>query len=212
MGNYRDATLEQLANKGNGQSVYIDSVAAAKKVFGQEVSGTLEVIAKDVKIQVAFDPSVVREYRLLGYENRDVKDSDFRKDDVDGGEIGAGHSVTALYEIQRAPGATGAIGTVFVRGKQPDESEAFEVKHDIAAEAFSPSLADASTELKFAAAVAVSADILRGNPAASDWNLAKAIALAAQNTRGLADRKEFVSLMEAAQRARVAPVAANNTY
>ncbi len=199
MGNYRDSTLEELADKGDGQSVYIDSRAEALKVFGTQISGTLEVIAKDVKIQVDFDPKVVAEYRLLGYENRAVRDEDFRKDDVDGGEIGAGHSVTALYELTLVAGAKGALGTVFVRGKQPEGTEAFEDRTPIAASSIRPTLAQASTELRFAASVAVGADILRGNPAVNDWNLAKVKQLAEESSNGVPERLEFVKLLDTAQ-------------
>ena len=100
-------------------------------------------------------------------------------------------------------------------GKQPDASEAFEVKHALAASSIQPTLADASSELKFAAAVAVAADILRGNPAASDWNLAKAAQLAAESTRGLEDRQELVALLQQVQAAKAVPVAAvydSNAY
>jgi Ca-activated chloride channel family protein len=199
MGNYHDGTLEQLADKGNGQSLYIDSKAEAERVFSTNVAGTLELIAKDVKVQVAFDSKVVQEYRLLGYENRAVADKDFRDDTVAGGVIGAGHSVTALYELTLAPGAKGSFGDVFVRGMKPEQSEAFEVKTPMAAAAVKATLAEASTELRFAAAVAISADILRGNPAASDWSLAKAQQLAKGATRGLAEREELVKLLERAQ-------------
>src|SRR5688500_1121464 len=88
MGNYKDELMEQLANKGNGNNFYIDSLSAAKKVFQEQLGSTLEVVAKDVKLQVDFDPTLVARYRLVGYENRDVKDADFRNDKVDAGEIG----------------------------------------------------------------------------------------------------------------------------
>jgi Ca-activated chloride channel homolog len=200
MGNYRDNTLEELADKGDGQSLYIDSLAEAQKVFGKQLAGTLEVIAKDVKIQIDFDPKVVSEYRLLGYENRAVRDEDFRDDTVDGGEIGAGHSVTALYELITVPGAQGALGNIFVRGKQPDGVEAFEVKTAISAKSIRPSLAQSSTELRFAAAVAMGADILRGNVAASDWSLAKVSQLAAESANDVPERLEFVALIEKAHK------------
>ena len=199
MGNYRDATLEELADKGNGQSLYIDSLAEAEKVFSTRISGTLELIAKDVKVQVDFDPKVVQEYRLLGYENRAVRDEDFRDDQVSGGAIGAGHSVTALYELTLVPGATGSFGEVFVRGMKPDSTEAFEVHTPISAAAIHATLAASSTELRFCAAVALAADILRENPAASDWTLAKAIALGEGASNGIPERLEFIRLLEKAQ-------------
>ena len=105
MGNYKDTTMEQLANKGDGNYYYIDTLEQAEKVFEEDLLGTLFVIAKDVKIQVEFDPKEVESYRLVGYENRDVADKDFRNDAVDAGEIGAGHRVTALYEVKLRSGA-----------------------------------------------------------------------------------------------------------
>jgi len=99
MGNLKDSTLESLANKGNGSYGYIDTVAEARKVFVEQVDGTLATIAKDVKIQVEFNPERVASYRLIGYENRMLKKEDFNNDTIDAGEIGAGHTVTALYEI-----------------------------------------------------------------------------------------------------------------
>ncbi len=98
-GNYQDVMMEQLADKGDGNYTYIDDEAQARRVFGKQAGSLLQVIARDAKIQVEFDPEVVKEYRLIGYENRDVADRDFRNDKVDGGEIGAGHAVTALYDV-----------------------------------------------------------------------------------------------------------------
>lgn len=99
MGNYKDATLEQIANKGNGNYAYIDSLKEARKVLVQQIGGTLVTIAKDVKIQIEFNPTKVNAYRLIGYENRLLRNEDFNDDTKDAGEIGAGHTVTALYEI-----------------------------------------------------------------------------------------------------------------
>jgi len=99
MGNYKDDTLEKLADKGNGNYGYIDTAAEAKKLLADQLSGTLVTIAKDVKLQVEFNPALVKAYRLIGYENRMLKKEDFNNDKIDAGEIGAGHTVTALYEI-----------------------------------------------------------------------------------------------------------------
>jgi Ca-activated chloride channel family protein len=99
MGNLKDSTLEQLANRGNGNYAYIDNHAEARKALVDQLSGTLQTIAKDVKIQVEFNPAKVSHYRLLGYENRALANQDFNDDTKDAGEIGAGHTVTALYEI-----------------------------------------------------------------------------------------------------------------
>jgi Ca-activated chloride channel family protein len=99
MGNLKDATLEQLADKGNGNYAYIDSMTEGRKVLVEEMSGTLVTIAKDVKVQIEFNPAEVASYRLIGYENRRLAAQDFNDDKKDAGEIGAGHTVTALYEL-----------------------------------------------------------------------------------------------------------------
>lgn len=99
MGNYKDSTLEKLADKGNGNYAYIDTIHEARKVLVEQLGGTLVTIAKDVKIQVDFNPAQVGAYRLIGYENRLLRDEDFRDDTKNAGEIGAGHTVTALYEL-----------------------------------------------------------------------------------------------------------------
>jgi Ca-activated chloride channel family protein len=105
MGNLKDATLEQLADKGNGNYAYIDSMTEGRKVLVEEMSGTLVTIAKDVKVQIEFNPAEVASYRLIGYENRRLAAEDFNDDKKDAGEIGAGHTVTALYELVPATAA-----------------------------------------------------------------------------------------------------------
>lgn len=122
MNNHNDVLLEQLANKGDGVCNYVDTAEEAKKVFVDQFMGAVETIARDVKIQVEFDPTQVMRYRLLGYENRAVADVDFRNDRVDAGEVGAGHQVTALYEIEYANPSAKAdkpLATVRVRYKLP---------------------------------------------------------------------------------------------
>src|SRR5438045_9512245 len=104
--NLKDSTMQKLADKGNGNYAYLDSVDEARKVLVQQINGTLMTIAKDVKIQVEFNPAVVASYRLIGYEKRLLRKEDFNNDKIDAGEIGAGHTVTALYEV--VPAGTGA--------------------------------------------------------------------------------------------------------
>jgi Ca-activated chloride channel family protein len=190
--------MERLADKGNGNCFYIDSVREARKVFEQKIAGTIEVIAKDVKVQVEFDPKVVKQYRLLGYENRNIADRDFRNDKVDAGEIGAGHSVTALYELEMT-GTPGDIATVRVRAKAPNGSEASEQQFRFGADKLARSLEAASEDLRFAVAVAGTADVLRGNEEAKTWSLNLAEKLAAGSTRGESEREEFVSLLKKAR-------------
>jgi Ca-activated chloride channel family protein len=198
MGNYRDDLMEKLANKGNGNCFYIDSYKEAKKVFETQLTGTLEVIAKDVKVQVEFDAKVVRRYRLVGYENRDIADRDFRDDKVDAGEIGAGHSVTALYEVELT-GEKAPLGTVRIRAKAPNGTEAAEQAFPFEQRMVRASVDAASTDFRFALAVATTADVLRGSPSAQGWNLATAQKLAEGATEGNSDREEFVKLVARAR-------------
>jgi len=210
LGNYRGGALEQLADKGNGQALYVDSERAIEKAFGAQLTGTLEVIAKDVKVQVTFDPKVVSSYRLLGYENRAVADADFRNDKVDAGELGSGHTVTALYEVTLTS-ASGALGNVAVRGQLPDSSEVFELNQPISRGAVSRSFDDAGSDLRFASAVALGADTLRGN-AIGSWSLAAIAQLASEAANGKAERLEFVEMMRRADFLKSRPVAAARYY
>jgi Ca-activated chloride channel family protein len=207
MGNYKDTAMEQLADKGNGQSLYIDSAAAAKRVFSEQLGATLEVVAKDVKLQVDFDPAVVAKYRLVGYENRTIKDEQFRDDNVDAGEIGAGHQVTAMYEVELTPAAHLApspFGMVRIRHKAPDGQKAVENTYAMAT-APAPSFAAASADLRFAFAVAAFADVLRGGDEAKGWSLDQ-IAQVAREAQGRdPDRAELVSLIERARALRGTP-------
>jgi Ca-activated chloride channel family protein len=191
--------MEKLADKGNGNSFYVDSYKEAKKVFETQLTGTLEVIAKDVKLQVEFNPAAVSRYRLVGYENRDVADKDFRDDKVDAGEIGAGHNVTALYEVELVKGARESLATVRVRAKAPNGTEASEQAFPLERSLLRDSLEAASPDFRFALAVAATADVLRGNPAAEGWSLATAQKLAEGAVGGDADRAEFVRLVTQAR-------------
>ncbi|MCJ7532465.1 MAG: VWA domain-containing protein, partial [Anaerolineales bacterium] len=115
MGNYNDVLMEQLADNGNGFYAYVDTINEAKRLFVQNLTSTLQVIAMNAKVQVDFNPEVVARYRLVGFENRAIADQDFRNDKVDAGEIGAGHSVTALYEIKLKPEASGQVAAAYLR-------------------------------------------------------------------------------------------------
>jgi Ca-activated chloride channel family protein len=200
MGNYKDTMMEQLANKGNGNYYYIDSMDEARKVFGEQVDGTLQVIAKDVKIQVEFDEDKVASYRLIGYENRDIADKDFRNDAVDAGEIGAGHTVTALYELQIKDGADGKLGTVRVRHKKPQGAKASEQAFQLTSGDMRADLREASRDFQFAVAVAGFAEVLRNSPYAEQISLALVEELAQGATqRGQADRQEFIDLVRKAK-------------
>jgi Ca-activated chloride channel homolog len=167
------------------------------------------VIGKDVKVQVTFDPKVVSTYRLIGYENRAIADEDFKNDKVDSGEMGSGHAVTALYEVTLTS-AAGALGTVAVRGQLPDSKEIFEVDQPITRASVSRALGDAGSDLRFASAVALGADTLRGN-AIGSWSLAAIADLAANAAEGKADRLEFVSMLRKAQQLKERSVAQATT-
>jgi Ca-activated chloride channel family protein len=205
MGNYKDTLMEQLADKGNGNNYYIDSLSAAKRVFGENLTATLEVAAKDVKLQVDFDASRVSHYRLIGYENRDVADKDFKNDQVGGGQVGWGHQVTAMYELELAPGAEpGPFGTLHVRHKAPDGDTSTEEVFAMSA-APAASLAAASPDLRFAFAVAALADVLRGNKDAQSWSLDSIRTLAADASGTDKDRLELLGMLDRARKLRGQP-------
>ncbi len=199
--NYNDATMEQLADRGNGNYAYVDSAEEADRVARRDLTGMLEVIAKDAKIQVELNPAVVVQYRLIGYENRAVADRDFVNDRVDGGEIGSGHQVTAFLELKLAEGveqadAASALATVRVRAKTPDGVESHETSKAIALADRLDSVDAASADLRFGAAVAETAEILRGSPhvdAQAPFAAVQALARGAANQG--ADRLEFVALL-----------------
>ena len=161
MGNYNDVLMEQLANKGNGSYAYVDTLSEAKRIFVENLTRTLQVIAKDAKVQVEFNPEVVSRFRLLGYENRRLDHEDFRDDDADGGEIGSDHSVTALYEIKLHEGTTGQLATVFIRHEDPDTHRVSEINEEIFTTELKGTFEAASPEFQLAAAVAEFAEILR---------------------------------------------------
>lgn len=196
MGNYKDSLLEQLADKGDGNYFYVDGVAQARRVFQEQLSGTVEVIARDAKVQVDFDPALVERYRLVGYDNRAVADSAFRDDEVDGGEIGSGHAVTALYElVLRGERASGDLAVVRVRAKPARGGEAGEWTQAVAGSAARTSFASASADFRFAAAVMAAAEILRRSPDAEGWDLGEVRAVARAAAGDSPERAELVSLL-----------------
>ena len=205
MGNYRDDMMEQLADKGNGNNYYIDSPAAAKKVFVEDLTATLQVAAKDAKLQVDFDPQLVARYRLVGYENRNIRDEDFRKDQVDAGEIGVGHQVTAMYELELTAKARAGmpkpLATVRIRHKEPEAENATERAFPMSG-GWATSFDSAPADLRFAFAVASFADVLRGAEDAQTWSLDDILAVAKKTSNGDPERVELVSLIERAKQLR----------
>jgi Ca-activated chloride channel family protein len=160
MGNYNDVLMERLGDKGNGYYAYIDTLDEAKRLFSN-LTGALQVVARDVKIQVDFNPDVVRSYRLIGYENRDVADIDFRNDKVDGGEIGAGHSTTALYELKLWPDKAGKIATTYIRYKDPDTFKVTEISADFNTNQTAEGFNNISNSFALASVVTEFAEIMR---------------------------------------------------
>ena len=221
-GNYNDAMAERLADVGDGNHAYIDSVHEARKVLVEEMGSTLMTIARDVKIQVEFNPARVAEYRLVGYENRVLAREDFDNDAVDAGEIGAGHEVTALYEItpvgsgvERLPALrygdkaapTPQLGSevahLRLRYKRPGEDESRLIETPIRA---ADAVSTPSPSLRFAASVAGFADLLRGGTHFDGWSwdamLANASAARGEDPSG--ERSQFIAMAGTA-RSIVAP-------
>lgn len=172
-GTYNDTLMEQLANRGNGAVYYIQNQDDARRLFVDKLESTLVVVAKDSKVQVAFNEDTVRDYRLIGYENRDVADDDFRNDTVDAGEVGAGHQVTAIYEIV-ATGAAGGLGEVQVRWEDPDTGEVTETSAAIDG----ARAAGLDTNLGTAVVAAGLAELLRGSPHVDGLDLDRLIQIA----------------------------------
>lgn len=171
MDNYNDTLMEQLADKGDGFYAYVDDRDEARKLFIDEITGTLQTIAMDAKVQVEFNPDVVRSYRLVGYENRAVADEEFRDNTVDAGEIGAGHSVTALYEIKLNPEAYGRIATVYMRWQDPDTNQVVELSKDFFTEELARDFDRADPYFQRAVIVAEYAEILKESYWAEDSSL-----------------------------------------
>ncbi len=206
MGNYNDVLMEQLADQGDGNHYYVDGIEEGQRVFVENLTGTLQTIAKDAKVQVEFDSTRVLRYRLIGFENRDVADRDFRNDRVDAGEIGGGHEVTALYEVKLAPGVTqGTLATVRLRYASPEQEDAGaprvrELEQRFAVGALSRKFEDAAARFRLDAAVVEFAEILRGSYWAKEGRLSDVLSVARNSAASLRDESsaEFVSLVEKA--------------
>ena len=163
-GNYNDTMLETLADKGDGVYRFVDSPAEARRVFVDDLAATLCVIAKDVKIQVQFDPERVTRYRQIGYEKRHLEKEQFRDDAVDAGEVGAGQSATALYEVAVAGNPAEPLGTVRLRWKDAETGQVEERAIPIKADDRYATFESAPVRFRLAVGVAEFADLLRRNP------------------------------------------------
>lgn len=219
MGNYKDSKMEILADKGNGNYAYIDNISEAKKTLVSEFGSTLFTVAKDVKIQVEFNPANVAAYRLIGYENRKLKDEDFNDDQKDAGEMGAGHVVTALYEIVPVgvsyPGSvdplkyqtlerpksgvlTDELATIKLRYKAPDSDQSVAMNSPVLTRDSKVTMSD---NLKWSAAVAMFGMLLRNSPLMQQTTYSRAISLAesclGKDLEGY--RRECLALMKNAQ-------------
>ena len=219
-GNLDDITMQALAQNGNGTAAYIDSFAEARKVLSEEVGASLLTLARDVKVQVEFNPAYVAEYRLIGYETRALNSEDFNNDAVDAGDIGSGHAVTALYEITPVgspallndplrygtDGATeadtsGEAAYVKLRYKPGDADQSELLTLPVNASAALAAISDAPEAARFATAVAAFGQKLRDNPMMADWDWSeiKALANAARGSDENGYRAEFVRLVGLAE-------------
>jgi Ca-activated chloride channel family protein len=217
-GNYNDALMEQIADIGNGNYAYIDTLNEARKVLIEEMSSTMLTIARDVKIQIEFNPAVVSEYRLIGYENRVLNREDFNNDKVDAGDIGAGHTVTAIYEVVLVGGAgnkidplryqsestaqinTSELAFLRLRYKDPEADSSQLLEWVIARDEIIADINNTSTEFRYSAAVAAFAQMLRGGQHLEKFTWQDIVKLA-QSSRGedpFGYRGEFISLIQLA--------------
>jgi Ca-activated chloride channel homolog len=171
MGDYNDNLMEQLADKGDGNYGYIDNDMEARRLLVEGLTTTLQTIALNAKVQVDFNSEVVSYYRLIGYENRAVADSDFRNNAVDAGEIGAGHTVTALYAVILKPGMDGRIATMNLRWEDPTSHQVQEINGDFNTSNMARSFDDASPRYQLDVVVAQFAELLRHSPYAQETNL-----------------------------------------
>jgi Ca-activated chloride channel family protein len=217
MGNYKDSTMEKLADRGNGNYAYIDSFDEARKVLVEDAAGTLFTVAKDVKVQVELNPAEVRSYRLIGYENRILTREQFADDRADAGDMGAGQTVTALYELEPARGAaagaaarryqaeaplsaaarSGELGTLALRYKEPEGRASRLLSWPL--RDGGETLAAASRDFRFAAAVAAFGLSLRASPHRGTATFAMARELAAAAGGDDPHRRELVELCDKAR-------------
>lgn len=222
-GNYNDALMQAIAQNGNGVATYIDTLAEAQKTLVEEAGSSLFPIAKDVKLQVEFNPAAIAEYRLIGYETRALKREDFNNDRVDAGDIGSGHSVTAIYEVTpkgspavlnddlryataekpeaNATARSGELAYLKIRYKKPDSDKSELITTPVTEANAVPSLGEASADIRFSTAVAAFGQKLAGNSALADYSYAAITDLAAgaKGADPFGYRGEFVNLVRLAK-------------
>ncbi len=215
-GNLDDATMQALAQNGNGNASYISNFREAQKVLVEEMGGTLDMIAKDVKIQVEFNPAVVSEYRLIGYETRALNREDFNNDAVDAGDIGAGHTVTAIYEITpvgsgaelidplrygettETPAAGGELAFLKMRYKLPESDVSQLIEQPVTADLVYDDISEISDDMRFAAAVAAFGQKLKGSNygSAMGWDEIETLARSGKGADESGYRAEFIRLIK----------------
>ena len=197
--------METLADNSNGNYACVDDLDEAQKLFVEDLTSTLQVIALDAKIPVDFNPDVVAYYRLIGYGNRDVADQDFRNDAVDAGESGAGHSATALYAVTFRPNANGRIATVQLRWEDPDTHQVTEINGNFNTWDLAQSFESAEARYQLAVVVAQYAELLRPSPWATGTSASQLVEHAYRLSSILwedPDVTEFASLVSRASKIR----------
>jgi Ca-activated chloride channel family protein len=205
MGNFNDALLEQLADDGDGFYAYVDDLDEARRLFVDDLTGTLQSVALDARVQVEFDRASVEAYRLIGFENRAIPDDDFRGDDVDAGAIGAGHAVTALYALRLTGegGRQGRIGTVSLRWTEPGSSRPAELARDVRISELAGSFSHTNATFQLDAIVAAAAERFRGSRYGAGYTLRDVVEAADEASAGLPQTDqvhEFLQLLEEAAR------------
>jgi Ca-activated chloride channel homolog len=203
MDNYNDVLLERLADKGNGNYAYVDTLEESRRLFIDQFTSTLDVIAKDAKVQVDFNPDVVTAYRQIGYEDRQLANQDFRNDSVDAGEIGPGHTVTALYEVYLRPGSQGRLATLQMRWKDPQNDKVTEINGNLNTFDLQGRFENADPHYQLDVAVAQFAEILRNSPYARGQNLGDVQEIVSPLRYKLGDDPdvgEFINLVDQAAR------------
>jgi Ca-activated chloride channel family protein len=201
MGNYNDTLMEQLADDGDGFYSYVDTIDEAQRLFVDELTSTLVTVALDAKVQIAWEPAAVERYRLIGFENRAIDDDQFRDDSVEAGAIGAGHTVTALYELKLAEGAAASLGSVSLRWTDPVSGEVREIARALDAAETSASFADADRHFRLAATAAAFAEVLRDSYWAQEFTLAGVATEAAARQQEFPEDPAVAELAQLASRA-----------
>ena len=201
MGNFNDVMMEQLANDGNGTYAYIDTLDQAEEMFVENLTSTLQTIARDARVQVDFNPEVVSRYRLIGYENRAIADEDFRDDSVDAGELGAGHSATAIYAVQFQPEAQGRIATVQMRWEDPQNGQVHEINGNLNTWDLYSSFETAPARYQLAVLAAQYAEVLRQSPWAAETSLDQLYAMAYPLLTSLGEDSEVTEFVNLVYRA-----------